>query len=119
MPLAPFTQGKQQEVTELGPVAEALRQRLAAKRGVDASQRADPLKRSLAEIVAQFGVCRPRIERALRDMQELGAVRLVPWRKGGWRTGGTCCNDDHYPNLRCWALYTAIRRAAIVPKLLA
>lgn len=79
-------QGKQQEVTELGPVAEALRQRLAAKRGVDASQRADPLKRSLAEIVAQFGVCRPRIERALRDMQELGAVRLVPWRKVNGQT---------------------------------
>ncbi len=83
-------------MTELGPVAESLRQRLAAKHAVDASQRADPLKRSLAEIVAKFGVCRPRIERALRDMQELGAVRLVPWRKGGWRTGGKGCSDDAY-----------------------
>ncbi|GFR42499.1 hypothetical protein Agub_g3301 [Astrephomene gubernaculifera] len=72
---------RQRELAALRPANAALRERLEAKRQADTTERLAKLARSRREMLKSVEVCEPRVRRAMREMEELGAVRLVPWRR--------------------------------------
>ncbi|PNH11390.1 hypothetical protein TSOC_001820 [Tetrabaena socialis] len=79
-------QSRQRQLSSLQPAAAALHAHLMAKRAGDAREWLGPLARSRAELLATEAAYTPRVTRAMRELEEQGAVRLVPWRKVNGRT---------------------------------
>ncbi|KAG2501318.1 hypothetical protein HYH03_001112 [Edaphochlamys debaryana] len=76
------------DLAALRPVCAALRERLGAKRAADGAERVAVLARSRRDIGELVAAIAPNVERALRELEEQGAVRLAPWKKVNGRSAG-------------------------------
>ncbi|EFJ52691.1 hypothetical protein VOLCADRAFT_102667 [Volvox carteri f. nagariensis] len=72
---------RQRDVAALQSTVLALREALEAKRQSDATEMLDRLMRSRKGMLKSVDEYAPRVRRAMREMEEQGAVKLVPWRK--------------------------------------
>ncbi|GIL78757.1 hypothetical protein Vretimale_343 [Volvox reticuliferus] len=72
---------RQRDVAALAPTVLSLREALEAKRQSDTTERLDRLVRSRRGMLKSVDEYAPRVRRAMREMEEQGAVKLVPWRK--------------------------------------
>ncbi|GIL45317.1 hypothetical protein Vafri_2580 [Volvox africanus] len=72
---------RQRDVAALAPTVLSLREALETKRQSDTTERLDRLVRSRRGMLKSVDEYAPRVRRAMREMEEQGAVKLVPWRK--------------------------------------